>query len=124
MDRCKTTPRKQVTRVQPRKYPEIAWMLERPSESHDDGKTVGYFPRELRLMLRTLDYHAKPLYIGKKTPLRSKGYKWEVHVALYEKPRGTGEHRVHRVHHASAPRATFVVGIHDTTRQALIVLCH
>jgi hypothetical protein len=99
-------------------------MLERPSESHNDGKTASYFPRELRLMLRTLDYHTKPLYVGKKTPLHSKGYKWEVHTALYKKPRGTGECRVHRVHHASAPRATFMAGIRDAAHQALMVLCH
>jgi predicted trehalose synthase len=44
-------------------------MLERPSESHDDRRTAGYFLRDLRALLRTLDYHAEPLYIGKKTPL-------------------------------------------------------
>jgi hypothetical protein len=43
MTRCKTTPHKQVTRVQTRKHPEIDWMLERPSESHDDGRTAIYF---------------------------------------------------------------------------------
>jgi hypothetical protein len=124
MARCKTTLCKQVTRVQPRNYPEIDWMLERPSESHDDRKTAGYFLRELSLMLHTLDYHTEPLYIGKKTPLCSKGYNWEVHIALYEKPSGTGERHVHRVHHASAPRATFTLGIRDAARQDLMVLCH
>jgi hypothetical protein len=99
-------------------------MLERPSKSHDDERIAGYFPRELRSLLCTLDYHGEPLYFGKMTPLRSKGYKWEVHVVLYEKPRGTGERRVRRVHHASAPRATFVAGIHDATRWALMILCH
>jgi hypothetical protein len=99
-------------------------MLERPSESHDDERIAGYFPRELRSLLCTLDYHGEPLYFGKMTPLRSKGYKWEVHVVLYEKPRGTGERRVRRVHHASAPRATFVAGIHDATRWALMILYH
>jgi hypothetical protein len=68
-------------------------MLER-TWAHDDGRIAGYFPKELRSLLRTLDYHTKPLYAGKKTPLRSKGYKWEVHVVLYEKPRGTGECRI------------------------------
>jgi hypothetical protein len=71
-----------------------------------------------------LDYHTEPLYISKKTPLRSKGYKWEVHVVIYEKLRGTGEHRVRLVHHASAPRATFTARIRDAARQALIVLRH
>jgi hypothetical protein len=86
--------RKQVTWVQPRKYPEVDWMLERPSESHDDGRTAGYFLRESRSQLRTLDNRAKPPYIGNKTPLCSKGYRWEEHVVLYEKPRGTGEQHV------------------------------
>jgi hypothetical protein len=99
-------------------------MLERPSESHDDGKTAGYFPREMRSLLNTLDYHAEPLYIGKKTPPHNRGYKWEVHVVLYEKPRGTGECHVHRVHHASTPRATFTAGIRDATHQVLMVLWH
>jgi hypothetical protein len=99
-------------------------MLERPSESHDDGRTAGYFLRELRSLLHTLDYHAEPLYIGNKTPLHRKGYKWEERVVLYEKSRGTGEHRVRLVHHASAPRATFAVGIHDAAHQALMVLHH
>jgi hypothetical protein len=97
-------------------------MLQRPSESHNDRKTVGYFSRELRSLLNALDYHTEPLYIGKKTPLRNKGYEWKVHVVLYEKPRGIGEHHVYRVHHASASRATFIAGIHDTAHQALMVL--
>jgi hypothetical protein len=45
-------------------------------------------------------------------------------VVLYEKPKGTRECRVHRVHHASAPRATFTASILDTARQALMVLHH
>jgi hypothetical protein len=69
-------------------------MLDRPSKSHNEGRTAGYFPRELRSLLHTLDYHAEYLYVSKKTPLRSRGYKWEVHVVLYGKPRGTGEHHV------------------------------
>jgi hypothetical protein len=124
MARCKTTQRKKVTRVQSRKHPEIDWMLERPSESHDDRRIAGYFPRELRSQLCTLDYHAEPLYVDKKTSLCSKGYKCEVHVVLYERPRGTGECHVRWVHHASAPRATFTAGIRDAAHQALMVLHH
>jgi hypothetical protein len=78
----------------------------------------------LRSLLNALDYHAKPLYISKKTPLCNKDYKWEVHVVLYEKLRGTREHHVCRVHHASAPRATFMVGIHDAAYQSLMILRH
>jgi hypothetical protein len=99
-------------------------MLERPSESHDNGRTAGYFLRKLRSLRHTLDYHTEPLYVSKKTPLCGKGYKWEVHVILYEKPRGNGEHCVHRVYHAFAPRATFVVGIYDVAHWALMVLHH
>jgi hypothetical protein len=122
MAHCKTTQHKKVMRVQPRKHYEIDWMLERSSESHDNRRTADYFLRELRSLLRTLDYHAEPLYVGKKTPLRSKGYRWEVHFVLYEKPKGTRERCVRRAHHASAPSATFVAGIHDATRQALMIL--
>jgi hypothetical protein len=57
MAHCKTTTCKKVTRVKSKRHREIDWMLERPSESHDDGRTSGYFPRELRSLLRTLDYH-------------------------------------------------------------------
>jgi hypothetical protein len=124
MAHYKTTPLMQVTRVQTRKYREIDWMLERPSKSHDDGRRAGYFPGELRSLLRTLDYHAKPLYVGNKTRLCSKGYKWEVHVVLHKKTNGTGEHRVCKVHHASASRATFTAGIRDAARQPLMGLRH
>jgi hypothetical protein len=58
-------------------------MLERPLESHNDGKVAGYFLIELRSLLNNLDYHAKPLY------------KWEVHMVLYKTPRGTRERHVH-----------------------------
>jgi hypothetical protein len=80
MAHYKTTARKQVTKVRSRRHLEIDWILESTSESHDDGRMIGYFLRELRSLLCTLDYHAEPLYIGRKTPLRGKGYKWEVHV--------------------------------------------
>jgi hypothetical protein len=99
-------------------------MLERPSESHNGGKTTGFFPRELRSLLNVVDYHNEPLYIGMKTPLCNRGYKWEVHVVLYENTKGTGEHRVSHVHHASAPTTTFEEGIHDVAHQTLIVLHH
>jgi hypothetical protein len=122
MARYKTTTCKQVMTIQSRWYPEIDWMLERPSESHDDERNGWLLPE--RSLLHTLDDHAEPLYIDKKTPLCSKGHEWEVHMVLYEKPRGTGERRVCRVHHASAPRATFEAGIHDATHQALMVLHH
>jgi hypothetical protein len=79
---CKTTARKQVTEVPSSKHPEIDSLFERPSESHNDGKTASYFLRELRSLLNTLDYHDEPLYIGKKTPLCNRGDKWEVRSSM------------------------------------------
>jgi hypothetical protein len=90
MAHCKTTVRKQVMKVQSPEHPEINWMFHRPSESHNEGKTTGYFLRKLRSLLNALDYHNEPLYLDKKAPLRNRGYKWEVHVVLYEKIVGTG----------------------------------
>jgi hypothetical protein len=52
------------------------------------------------------------------------GYKWEMHVVLYEKTRGTREHRIRQVHHASTTKATFEAGIHDAAHPELMVLCH
>jgi hypothetical protein len=88
MARCKTTTcrqvtkvqstrHRQVTKVQSMRHPEIAWMIERPSESHDIRKMAGRIPREVRSLLHTHDYHAEPLCMNKKTPLCSKDYKWE-----------------------------------------------
>jgi hypothetical protein len=124
MARYRTIAHKQVTKVRSLKHHDIDQMLERPSKSHNNGNIASYFPRELRSLLNALDYHAEPLYIGKKTPLCNRGYKWEVHVVLYEKPRGIGERNVCRVHHASALRATFTTGILDATCQTLMVLQH
>jgi hypothetical protein len=48
MARYKTIARKQVSKVWSRRHLEINLMLERPLESHDEWRTVGYFLRELR----------------------------------------------------------------------------
>jgi hypothetical protein len=66
MAHCKTTQHKKVMRVQPRKHYEIDWMLERSSESHDNRRTADYFLRELRSLLRTLDYHAEPSTLARR----------------------------------------------------------
>jgi hypothetical protein len=89
----------------------IRWLLERPQEAHYDGKNVGYFLRTLKRMLSVFGYHNAPLYLGKQTPLRSKGYMWEMHVVLYEKPMTDRICHTHRIHHASAPRANSNAGI-------------
>jgi hypothetical protein len=100
----------------------IRWLLERPQEAHYDGKNVGYFLRTLKRMLSVFGYHNAPLYLGKQTPLRSKGYMWEMHVVLYEKPMTDRICHTHRIHHASAPRANSNAGIRDAAHQALMAL--
>jgi hypothetical protein len=88
------------------------------------GRLLATSRGELRSLLNTLNYHDEPLYIGKKTPLRNQGYKWEVHVVLYEKTKGTGERRMRHVHHASAMRDTFEASIQDVAHLVLMVLHH
>jgi hypothetical protein len=73
-------------------------------------------------MLSVFGYHNVPLYFGKQTTLRSKGNMWEVHVVLYEKPMTDKICHIHRIHHASAPRATFNAGIWDAAREAPMAL--
>jgi hypothetical protein len=73
-------------------------------------------------MLSVFGYHNAPLYLGKQTPLRSKGYMWEMHVVLYEKPMTDRICHTHRIHHASAPRANSNAGIWDAAHQALMAL--
>jgi hypothetical protein len=122
MAHCKTTAREKVV-FKPLKVPEsMRWLLERPQEAHCDGKNVGYFLRTLKWMLSIFGYHDAPLYFGKQTPLRSRGYMWKVHVVLYEKPTTNGICHICRIHHASAPRDIVNTGIRDATHQALMAL--
>jgi hypothetical protein len=122
MARHKTTAHKKVV-FKPLEVPKIMrWLLERPQEAHCDEKIAGYFLWTLKWMLSVFGYHDAPLYFRKHSLLHSRGYMWEVHVVLYEKPMNDGIHHIHRIHHASTPRATFNVGIQDATRQALMAL--
>jgi hypothetical protein len=123
MTHCKTTARKLVM-VQSPQHPELNWLLERPSDSHNDEKIAGYFLKKLRSMLNALYCHDEPLYFDKKTSLRNRGYMWEVYVVLYEKTTCTGERLVCHVHHATTPRATFEVSINDVAHYVLMVLRH
>jgi hypothetical protein len=102
----------------------MRWLLERPQEVHNDEKKAGYFPRTLKWMLSVFGYHDAPLYFGKQTLLRSRGYMWNVHVVLYEKPMTNGIRHICRIHHDSAPQATFNVGIRDAARAVLMALCN
>jgi hypothetical protein len=98
------------------------YLLERSQEAHD-GKNAWYFSRTLKWMLLVICYHDTPFYFGKQTPLQSRGYMWEVHVVLYEKHTIDRIRRIRRIHHASAPRATFNIGIQDAARQVMMALC-
>ena len=53
-----------------------------------------------------------------------KGYSWKVQVTPYEKCIADDVHRIHRIHEATAPRATFEAGMEDAARQALALLHH
>jgi hypothetical protein len=111
MARRKTTAHKKVV-FKPLKVPEsMKWLLEGPQEAHCDGKNAVHFPRTLKWMHSVFGYHDAPLYFGKQTLLRSRGYMWKVHVVLYEKPTTDGICRIRHIHHASVPRATLNVGI-------------
>jgi hypothetical protein len=90
--------------------------------AHNNGKNARYFPRTLKWMLSVFGCHDAPFYFGKQTPLQSRGYMWEVHVVLYEKPTTDRICRIHHIHHACAPRATFNAGILDVACQAMMAL--
>jgi hypothetical protein len=97
---------------------------ERLQESYSDGRHVGYFPRTLGELLRSLGYHAALLYVGMSTLLRGSTFVWNVHVVLYERATTDRIRRTSQIHEATAPRATFEAGIRDAARQALTVLHH
>jgi hypothetical protein len=100
----------------------MRWLLERAQEAHCDEKNAWYFLRTLKWILSVFGYHDAPLYFRKQTPLWSRGYMWEVHVVLYEKPMTDGIRCIHVIHHASAPRDTFNAGIWDAVREVLMTL--
>jgi hypothetical protein len=97
-------------------------LLERPLEADCDGTNAGYFLRTLKWMLSFFGYHDAPLYIRKQTQLWSRGYMWEVHILLHEKPTTDGICRICRIHHFYTLRATFNTGIRDAACQALMAL--
>jgi hypothetical protein len=75
-----------------------------PTESHNDGQNVGYFPRTLRTMLLVLGSSEPPLFIGTPRLMRGNSYVWHVHLVIYERP--TTDHICHirQVVEAPAPR--------------------
>jgi hypothetical protein len=75
-----------------------------PTESHNDGQNVGYFPRTLRTVLLVLDSSEPPLFIGTLRLMRGNSYLWHVHVVIYERPTTDRICHIHQVVEAPAPR--------------------
>jgi hypothetical protein len=75
-----------------------------PTESHNDGQNVGYFPRTLRTVLLVLSSSEPPLFIGTLRLMRGNSYLWHVHVVIYERPTTDRICHIHQVVEAPAPR--------------------
>jgi hypothetical protein len=73
----------------------------------------GYLPKTLGHLFKVLEYHDSPLYTCTLIRLYRDTYAWEVQVTIYLKATEGGVHRVHQVHKATTPRATFDAGIKD-----------
>jgi hypothetical protein len=71
-----------------------------------------------------LGYGVSPLFIGTLSFLQGTTYLWNVRVVMYEKLTTNRIYRTHQVIEAAALRMLFEAGIHDATRQVLVVLCH
>jgi hypothetical protein len=71
-----------------------------------------------------LGYGVSPLFIGTLSFLQGTTYLWNVRVVMYEKLTTNRIYRTHQVIEAAALRMSFEAGIHDATRQVLVVLCH
>jgi hypothetical protein len=84
-----------------------------PTESHNDGQDVGYFPRTLRTVLLALGYSEPPLFVGVLRLLHRNSYLWRVQVIIYKRP--TTDHicRVHHVVEATTLRWTFDGGMRE-----------
>jgi hypothetical protein len=116
MARAKLTVRKHV-RAPPRRNVV-------PTESHNDGHNVGYFPRTLQTVLLALGYREPPLFISVPRLLRGNSYFWRVCVIIYER-RTTG--RIRRIRHvvkATTLRWRFEGGMREAARESLALLRH
>jgi hypothetical protein len=87
-----------------------------PTESHSDGKNIGYFPRTLRTVLLALGYSEPLLFIGVPRLLRGNSYLWRVRVIIYERPTTDHIRRIRHVVEATAPRWTFTGDMRGYTR--------
>jgi hypothetical protein len=93
-----------------------------PTESHNDGHNVGYFPRTLRIVLLALGSSEPQLFIGTLRLLRGNSYLWRVRVVIYERPTTDHIHRIRQVVEAPPLRWTFEAGMREVAREALVVL--
>jgi hypothetical protein len=114
MARAKLTVRKHI-RVPPRRNAM-------PTESHNDGQNVGYFPRTLRTVLLALGYSEPPLFVSVPRLLGGNSYLWHVRVIIYERPTTDHIHRIYHVVEATTPRWTFEGGMREAAREALTLL--
>jgi hypothetical protein len=116
MARVKLTARKHI-RAPPRRNVV-------PTESHNDGQNVGYFPRTLRTVLLALGYSEPPLFIGVPRLLRGNSYLWYVRVIIYERPTTDHIRRIRHVVEATTMRWMFEGGMREAAREALALLRH
>jgi hypothetical protein len=114
MARMKLTARKHV-RVPPRRTVV-------PTESHNDGQNVGYFPRTLRTVLLALGSSEPPLFIGPPRLLRGKSYFWRVRVVIYERPTTDRIRRIRQLVKAPVLSWTFKGGMREAAQETLAVL--
>jgi hypothetical protein len=57
----------------------------KPTESHNDGQSTGYFLRTLRMLVLLLGYSEPSLFDGTPRLLRGNTYLWHVWVVLYDR---------------------------------------
>jgi hypothetical protein len=95
-----------------------------PTESQSDGQNAGYFPRTLGIVLLALGYSEPPLFIGFLRLLCGNSYLWHVRVIIYEMPMTNHIRRICHVVQATTPRWTFVGGMVEAAREALVLLQH
>jgi hypothetical protein len=93
-----------------------------PTESHNDGQNVGYFPRTLRTVLLALGYSEPPLFIGVPRLLCGNSYLWRVCVIIYERSMTDHIRRICHVVEATTPRWAFEGGMREAAREALVLL--
>jgi hypothetical protein len=93
-----------------------------PTESHNDGQNVGYFPWSLQTMLLALGYSEPQLFIGVLRLLHGNSYLWHVHVIIYKRPTTDHIRRIRHIVEAITLWRTFEGGMKEAKREALALL--